>query len=245
MGTLRRSCAAYSGSSDETSNKKDGRAISVKRLNAYGAELPSIEALQKESQLLMAEPIVDLKEPLSIDWFQETQFAHMLASALRKWCSAEIGMVNAGVLLEGLDEGVVTRGDIHRICPHPINPCSLQMKGKTLREIILKARRPNMEQLEVKGLGFRGKVMGKMIYDGVEVIPDTIPGNKILLEDVLINGESLDLERVYTVGTIDMFTFGYLYPELAILPEKQYYMPELLRDVLTETLLTYASSIKL
>ncbi|MDM5157101.1 bifunctional UDP-sugar hydrolase/5'-nucleotidase [Bacillus sp. DX1.1] len=225
--------------------KKDGRAISVKRLNAYGAELPSIEALQKESQLLMAEPIVDLKEPLSIDWFQETQFAHMLASALRKWCSAEIGMVNAGVLLEGLDEGVVTRGDIHRICPHPINPCSLQMKGKTLREIILKARRPNMEQLEVKGLGFRGKVMGKMIYDGVEVIPDTIPGNKILLEDVLINGESLDLERVYTVGTIDMFTFGYLYPELAILPEKQYYMPELLRDVLTETLLTYASSIKL
>ena len=47
-----------------------------------------------------------------------------------------------------------------------------------------------MENLEVKGFGFRGKVMGKMIYAGVEVIPDTIPGNKILLEDVLINGES-------------------------------------------------------
>ena len=58
---------------------------------------------------------------------------------------------------EGLEEGVVTRGDIHRICPHPINPCALKVPGKILREVILKARKPNMENLEVKGFGFRGK----------------------------------------------------------------------------------------
>ncbi|WP_082245993.1 bifunctional metallophosphatase/5'-nucleotidase [Bacillus gaemokensis] len=225
--------------------KKDGRAIATKSLKVSGDALPTIEALQEESKKIMEEPIIDLKEPLPIDWFQETTFSSMLASALKRWCNAEIGMVNAGVLLDGLEEGIVTRGDIHRVCPHPINPCALQMKGKTLREVILKARRPNMEQLEVKGLGFRGKVMGKMIYAGVEVIPDTIPGNKILLEDVLINGESLELDRIYTVGTIDMFTFGYLYPELSTLSEKQYYMPELLRDVLMEMLITYTSSIKL
>jgi 5'-nucleotidase len=76
-------------------------------------------------------------------------------------------------------------------------------------------------------------------------VPDTIPGNKVLLEDVIINGESLDLERIYTVGTSDMFTFGYLYPELAVVPEKEYYMPELLRDVLKDTLMKYESSVKL
>lgn len=69
--------------------------------------------------------------------------------------------------------------------------------------------------------------------------------NKILLEDVLINGESLELDRIYTVGTIDMFTFGYLYPELSTLSNKQYYMPELLRDVLTDVLITHTSSVKL
>ncbi|MEI4801375.1 bifunctional UDP-sugar hydrolase/5'-nucleotidase [Bacillus sp. FJAT-51639] len=225
--------------------KKDGRAISTKRLGAYGERHALLEELEQDSNLIMTEPVVTLKESLEMNWFQETKLAHMLAESLKEWCDAEIGMVNAGVLLEGLQEGVVTRGDIHRICPHPINPCRLQMKGKTLRDVILKARRPNMEQLEVKGLGFRGKVMGKMIYAGVEVVPDTIPGNKTLLEDVIINGESLDLERIYTVGTIDMFTFGYLYPELAVVSEKEYYMPELLRDVLTNTLLTYASSVKL
>nr|WP_255259955.1 MULTISPECIES: bifunctional UDP-sugar hydrolase/5'-nucleotidase [unclassified Bacillus (in: firmicutes)] len=225
--------------------KKDGRAIKTERLSAYSKPLSTIEMLQEESKSIMAEPVIELKEPLPIDWFKETPFASMLASALKEWCNAEVGMVNAGVLLEGLKEGIVTRGDIHRICPHPINPCALQVSGKVLREVILKARRPNMEQLEVKGLGFRGKVMGKMIYDGLEVIPDKIPGNKILLEDVLINGESLELERIYTVGTIDMFTFGYLYPELSTLSEKQYYMPELLRDVLMEMLITHNSSIKL
>ncbi|RFT66835.1 bifunctional metallophosphatase/5'-nucleotidase [Bacillus clarus] len=225
--------------------KKDGRAIKTERLSAYSESLSTIEMLQEESKHIMAEPVVHLKEPLPIDWFKETPFSHMLASTLKNWCNAEIGMVNAGVLLEGLNEGVVTRGAIHRICPHPINPCALKVPGKTLREVILKARRPSMEQLEVKGFGFRGKVMGKMIYDGIEVIPDTIPGNKLLLEDVLINGEPLELDRIYTVGTIDMFTFGYLYPELSTLSDKQYYMPELLRDVLTEMLITYTSSVKL
>ena len=57
----------------------------------------------------MAEPVVHLKESLQVDWFHETPFSHMLASALKTWCGAEIGMVNAGVLLEGLEEGVVTR----------------------------------------------------------------------------------------------------------------------------------------
>ena len=42
-----------------------------------------------------------------------------------------------------------------------------------------------------------------------------------------------------------MFTFGYLYPELSTLSSKQYYMPELLRDVLTDMLITYTSSVKL
>ncbi|PEB51215.1 bifunctional metallophosphatase/5'-nucleotidase [Bacillus pseudomycoides] len=224
---------------------KDGRAIKTERLSAYGEPLSTIAMLQEESNLIMAEPVIDLKESLPIHWFQETQFSSMLAGALKKWCNAEIGMVNAGVLLEGMEEGIVTRGDIHRICPHPINPCALKVPGKTLREVILKASRPHMEQLEVKGFGFRGKVMGKMIYDGVEVIPDTIPGNKMLLEEVIINGEPLELNRIYTVGTIDMFTFGYLYPELSTISEKQYYMPELLRDVLTEMLITYTSSIKL
>ena len=79
----------------------------------------------------------------------------MLASALKTWCGAEIGMVNAGVL-EGLEEGVVTR-EIFTEFVHIQLIRALKVPGKILREVILKARKPNMENLEVKGFGFRGK----------------------------------------------------------------------------------------
>lgn len=224
--------------------QKNARAISATLLGGYTKEEDILDVLQAESEHIMKEQILELKEHLEMDWFSETAFANLLASSLKDWCGAEIGMVNAGVLLESLPKGPVTRGDIHRICPHPINPCKLLIKGKTLREVIIKARRPQTELLEVKGLGFRGKVMGKMIYEGVEVIPDTIPGNKLLLKEVLINGEPLEPERLYSVGTIDMFTFGYIYPELTTVQEKHYFMPELLRDVLQDKLVRMSTSVK-
>lgn len=222
---------------------KSARAIATKLLHGYSGD-DILEQLYEESRAIMDEEIVELKEDLTIDWFEETEFAKLLASSLKEWCNAEIGMVNAGVLLESLPKGKVTRADIHRICPHPINPCKLLVKGKILREVMIKARRPQTEQLEIKGLGFRGKLMGKMIYAGAEITPDAIPGNKLLLKEVLINGEPLDPERVYSIGTIDMFTFGYLYPEFSTAEEKQYFMPELLRDVLKDKLIQLGSSVK-
>lgn len=90
----------------------------------------------------MEEPVVHLKESLPVDWFHETAFSHMLANALKTWCGAEIGMVNAGVLLEGLEEGVVTRGDIHRICPHPINPCLLKVLVENVKRSNLESTSP-------------------------------------------------------------------------------------------------------
>ncbi|WP_416828610.1 bifunctional metallophosphatase/5'-nucleotidase [Ectobacillus polymachus] len=224
--------------------RKKARTLATSKLHGYTDTGTMLLRLQEESEHIMNEQVVELKEDLVIDWFADSNFSKLLAVSLKEWCHADIGMVNAGIILDSLPKGIVTRGDIHRVCPHPINPCRLVVKGKTLREVILKAQRPQTEHIEVKGLGFRGKVMGKMIYEGVEIIPDTIPGNKRLLEEVLINGEPLELERLYSVGTVDMFTFGYLYPELLVAKEKHYFMPELLRDVLREKLIEVGHSVK-
>ncbi|MBO9130712.1 bifunctional metallophosphatase/5'-nucleotidase [Bacillus sp. 165] len=223
---------------------KQARTIATQQLNGYKYDDGTLEVLQRQSEQLMEETVVELKEDLTVDWFAETPFSKMVASSLKEWCGAEIGMVNAGVLLDSLLKGPVTKADIHRICPHPINPCRLLVKGKALREVIIKARKREMEHMELKGFGFRGKVVGKMVFDGVEVIPDTIQGNKKLLEEVYINGEPLELERQYVLGTIDMFTFGYLYPELAVIKEKEYYLPELLRDILKGKLIELSTSVK-
>ncbi|MDQ0162058.1 bifunctional metallophosphatase/5'-nucleotidase [Aeribacillus alveayuensis] len=220
--------------------------VSERKLIHIKAELMDIKQLTKEDEQTqrwlernvdkakkhLEKKVAELKEPLEVHWFSDSPFAKLLASAIQEWCDGELAMVNAGVLLESLPKGPVTKGDIHRICPHPINPCKVMLKGDQLKEVILQARTKKMEQLQLKGLGFRGKVMGRMIFSGAEVIAKTLNDGAEHVQQININGKPLDPNRMYAVATLDMFTLGPLYPELSHAKEKQYYMPEMLRDVL-------------
>lgn len=199
----------------------------------------TLSLLEKQSlKKLESEQVAELKEDLPLQWFSPSPFAKLLASALKEWCKAEIGMVNAGVLLEPLYKGMVTRKDLHRICPHPINPCKVQLRGAELKEIILQANTERMKYLEFKGFGFRGKVMGQMVYDGVELETEAGKDGSEHIRRIMINGEPLNPNRLYDVATIDMFTIGHFYPQIQRAPKKEYYMPEFLRDVLAWKLAT-------
>lgn len=176
------------------------------------------------------ESLIELKEGLDVDWYNPTLLIQLLAEGLREWCDSEIGMVNAGVLLSSLPQGKVTYKDIHRICPHPINPASLLISGESLLEIIRQAKKKEMVEYPLKGFGFRGRMLGEMIFDGLVINNES---TFIQDKDVLIHGESLDRHRHYKLATVDMFTFGKIYPAISSVSEKQYFMPEMLRDVLT------------
>ncbi|WP_257349541.1 bifunctional metallophosphatase/5'-nucleotidase [Pseudalkalibacillus decolorationis] len=194
-------------------------------------EMKLLELNERADQMLQ-EKVTVLTQPLELDWFNPSPFSTLLSKATREWCNAEIGMINSGLLLDRLPEGPVSKADLHRICPHPINPCKLFLKGEYLKEMIQHALTNEMEQLQIKGLGFRGKVMGTMIFDGVDVQGQTLSDNEYHVQKIVINGEHLDPDRIYSIGTVDMFTFGRLLPSVAYAKEKAYYLPETLRDVL-------------
>ncbi|WP_010676440.1 bifunctional metallophosphatase/5'-nucleotidase [Bacillus timonensis] len=188
--------------------------------------------LLESTHTLQNDVIAEINKPLQSDWFAETPFSKLLAEVLREWCDGDLSMVNAGVLLDSLPKGKVTREDLHRICPHPINPCKVWVKGDELKEIILQANTKEMENLKIKGLGFRGKVMGKMVYNGVELTMTKLSDGVDHITEININGEELDPEKTYSIATIDMFTFGLLFPVIRDAKDKKYYMPEFLRDLL-------------
>ncbi|MFY4775554.1 bifunctional metallophosphatase/5'-nucleotidase [Metabacillus sp. RGM 3146] len=201
-------------------------------------ELAIAQAGVKEK---LSQPVAFVKEELELDWFNDSPFGSLLAQALREWCDGEVSMVNAGMLLEPLPEGEVTIGDLHRICPHPINPCKVYLKGEVIKEVISQAVTREMEELKLKGLGFRGKIMGKMIFDGIEVSTKTLEDGKRHVTSIHAGGELLDLEKTYTVATVDMYTLGPLYPEISHAEKKIFYMPEFLRDLLAWKLKKIAS----
>ncbi|TXC91185.1 bifunctional metallophosphatase/5'-nucleotidase [Metabacillus litoralis] len=221
----------------DTSNKqlleKKAELFSTIELHAICKETALfLNHLYDESEQILSEEIGVLDQELSVDWFNDSPFPHLLVTAIREWCDGEVAMVNSGILLESLQKGPVTRKNIHHICPHPINPCKVYLKGDVLKEVILQSRDEKMEQLQLKGLGFRGKVMGRMVFDGIIVKTELLSDGKKHVTEILIKNQTIDPDRLYAVATIDMFTLGPLYPEISHAEKKIFYMPELLRDVL-------------
>ncbi|MCF6138554.1 bifunctional metallophosphatase/5'-nucleotidase [Pseudalkalibacillus berkeleyi] len=197
-----------------------------------------LKQLTEKAHENLQEVVTVLNQPLELEWFSKSPFTTLLAEAIREWCDSEIGMINAGLLLEPLKEGPVTKGDLHKVCPHPINPCKLLLKGEYLKEMIHHALTNELANLRIKGLGFRGEVIGRMIFDGVETEGRLMDDGEYHVRRILINGEPIEQDRVYSVGTVDMFTFGRLLPSVAYSEEKKYYLPEMLRDVLAWKLKT-------
>ncbi|MBP3038651.1 bifunctional metallophosphatase/5'-nucleotidase [Bacillaceae bacterium Marseille-Q3522] len=152
----------------------------------------------------------------------KTILAQLLCDALYEWCDADCALLNEGVILHDLSPGEVTRYDILSICPHPINPCVVRLSGAELKEVVRQSLDGKWNDMQIMGLGFRGKLMGKMVTTAIEKdnARYKIDGNEIINDDF------------YKLAIPDMFTFGRFFPAIFRAEKKQYYLPEFLREIL-------------
>lgn len=204
----------------------DARSLDMKEYERDPGTEKLLQELAETGRSQLQAPVAEIAEPLEVDWFHPALFTKVLAEGLREWCEADVGMVNAGVLLDSLPAGQVKREDLHRVCPHPINPCKLKLSGSELAGIIQRSLTAEIRHKTIKGLGFRGKVLGAFVFDGLTIESD---GEELI--SVMIKGTPLNEQTEYEVATLDMFTFGMIFPELAK-KDKQYFLPEMLRDIL-------------
>lgn len=179
-----------------------------------------------------SDTIIELAEDLPIDWYKESPLANLLAEGLAQWCDTSLALVNAGQVLDHLKRGYVTKKDIHRILPHPINPCVIDVSGQELLSILQRSLHKDLQQLEVRGFGFRGKKFGALALTGLEVFYT----ERQEIRAVKVNGKTLQKHERYRIATIDMFTFGHFFSEFHKRIDTTYYMPEFLRDVFTARL---------
>ncbi|MFD1032414.1 bifunctional metallophosphatase/5'-nucleotidase [Metaplanococcus flavidus] len=173
-----------------------------------------------EGRALLKDTVFHNEVALKAEWFKESEMAQLFGKAMIEFSRADCALFNAGLFMEDMPSGEVTRYDFHRMLPHPINPCMIELTGAELKEIYLQSMNSEWPQLELKGLGFRGAVFGKMIRTGMDLEN----------HQLFINGKRADSDEVYKLITLDMFTFGYFFPEFKRSP-KTYFMPEFIRDV--------------
>ncbi|MDR7237892.1 bifunctional metallophosphatase/5'-nucleotidase [Neobacillus drentensis] len=212
-----------------TLNLNEQKIITAKEAILYDSkELPALnheqelsDAYFNKGKALLNQKVTTLANPLTSDIFHETEFSLLLCRALREWCNTDCAMINAGLLLGGVS-GEVTVYDLLEICPHPINPCVVELTGKELEEIYWQSKDEGLVHKHIKGLGFRGTLLGVFVFD-------RIIHHK---EVIFINGTEVDYEKIYTLALPDMFTFGHFFKDILPQKEKKYFLPEFLRDIL-------------
>ncbi|MFD2656314.1 bifunctional metallophosphatase/5'-nucleotidase [Gracilibacillus thailandensis] len=192
--------------------------------------------LNDAAQELLNKPVTYIENSLTVDWFEQTPIIELLTAKLKDWTNADISMLNAGLLLENIAEGYVTYGDVHRICPHPINPCTVKLRGIEVLEVVRGAYDEALMHFELKGFGFRGKVLGKFVFSGIDIDTEIDEAGIEHVQHVHLNGHEIENDKVYTFATADMFTFGRMFPEIARSTTKKFYLPEFMRDLLADAL---------
>ncbi len=208
--------------------KKTAMLYDTNDLPELKGERSWIEEMNQVGRDALKQVVLSLPEPLENDWFKVSPLTKILGEALREWSEADCSFVNAGLLLEGLPQGPVSKGDIHQICPHPINPCIVEVNGRELKEILMLSRNEEWPHIQVKGFGFRGKIMGVMHYDQIE-FKRTKNG---IVKEISVKGTKIQPDQTYKLALPDMFTFGHFFPSIQRSKQKEYLMPEFLRDIL-------------
>lgn len=222
-------------SADEQREWQEPSAPSAGSLEHRLEEL--IEKHRLEAGQVLDREVAWLEQAMEADSYQEAPLGNLLAQALRRFTGADIGLVNAGQFLEGLEPGRVTLGRLLDICPSPINPSIMLLSGQQILQALEESLLPEFTEKRIYGFGFRGKVLGMLNVDGMTVEYDPAgPAYGKIKQVRLGGGEPLRPEREYKVGSIDMFTFGTGYLSLSQSSQKEYFLPEFIRDLIRRAL---------
>lgn len=192
--------------------------------------LPQVETrFDEEGKALLSEPVINHHVKLQKKTDMITETSYLLAESVYEFTHADCAIVNAGLIVNSIEADEVTEYDIHRMLPHPINLVRVRLTGDELIQVIKKSQKQEYIYEHAQGLGFRGDIFGGYILYNIGFIESE--------DRYFVNNEEIQRDKQYTLGTVDMYTFGRYFPILKGLPT-DYIMPEFLRDIFKEKLLS-------
>ena len=194
------------------------------RLPVLDEDIEKFTELMNLSDLAMEEKLFYNPQLLKQNLFASDSLSSFFGRILIDYTKADCAIFNTGIFLGSLEVGWVTRKDMHALLPHPINICIVTLTGTELIEVYEQSLNEELSKIEVKGLGFRGTIMGAILHERLYKNRRGIlfAGNREVVP-----------EESYSLATLDMFTFGFFFPSLQH-AKKEYCMPDLIRDVFAQ-----------
>ncbi|KAA0546620.1 bifunctional metallophosphatase/5'-nucleotidase [Bacillus sp. BGMRC 2118] len=212
---------------DDNVELLDSKTIATKDFQS-DAEILSILKVNKEKAIeVLSKPLYPISKPLWHDVLEENPITNLIADGLKDLLDCEIGLINSGIVNAGIFD-FVSNKKLIEVCPSPLNPTSLEMQGKAIREAIEASLDVQVCLADGRGPGFRGKFVGKLHVSGATILHN---GKNVL--EVIIGEKPLEDDRWYKVATSDYLQRGSGYESLAE-NQNPVYLAEEIRDVIRE-----------
>ncbi|MCH4171803.1 MAG: metallophosphatase [Lactobacillus sp.] len=202
-------------------------------LPADPGDQATIKHYQDEGhRLLRQEKVAFLPEPLPTDYQKPTKMMQVALKALEARGHTGAAILNQGLFLRDLAAGLVTKDDLHDQMPHPMHLIKVSLRGYDLWRLVMEMEKNRrfLSHFPIRGMSFRGKVFGELVYDGIAVEPGT--------RRVFWHDEELNPEQTYTFTTVDHYLFIPFFPTIEIVGDNEFLFPEFLRDAVGNYLAT-------
>jgi len=183
----------------------------------------------KGESLLDAKKVARLPESLSADYQADNSVMQEALTAVKDFAKTDVAVLSSGLFLEDLPKGIVTEKNLHDTLPHAIHVMKTTMKGADVWHLVMEMEKNRLflRNHMQKGMGFRGKIFGELVYRGIEIDSK---------RNVYINGEELDNNQEYTLALLDHYLFVPYFPSIEISGDNDIMYPLFLRGVLGDYL---------
>lgn len=144
-------------------------------------------------------------------------------NAMKQKAHTKAAIVNNGIFLKPLKQGIVDKNQLHQILPHSMHVTKTTFTGANLWRLMMEMQK-NWKFLisyEQKGMGFRGKYFGQLNYSGIEVHN----------QEVYFNGEKIKPNYKYQVAILDHYIFIPFFPTVSIAGDNYILYDQTLRDM--------------
>jgi len=180
--------------------------------------------------LLHQQEVADLPKEMPLHWQGTSDLVQTGVEAVKDYAKTDAAILNAGLFMEPLHKGLVTKDDLHQTLPHPMRILRSTLSGEDLVRLVqeMEKNRGYLRKFPIRGMGFRGELFGELNYAGIHYDSET--------QEVTWQGSPIKPERKYTFATVDHLMYVPFFPTIELRGENELLFPLFIRNVLGQYL---------
>lgn len=206
--------------------QKTAQTISVDLIESKASdEIETNHYQQMGVELLKANQVAKLSFSMTPQLIGNSVIVNEALKAEAHKAHTEAAIINTGLFLRGLPEGIVTQNDIHQMLPHAMRVMKVRLDGYNLWRLIqeMEKNRRFLIKFQQKGMGFRGKYFGELHYYGIRYDYEK--------HQLFWRGQLVSPIETYEVAMPDHYLYIPFFPTIQIMGENTIYFDEDLRTV--------------